>query len=606
MLRNLFLCLVLFTSIQFAEAQILSHVEFRKQADKEVQVIQLGWSEIDKQNWIEHNEGRLDVMGVKTNILSGALQVSSGETTSFQFALHQQSEIEILFNVESISAGEKLFLKNNKTGVIIFEIPRLSHQQVLTPSFDPDQVYLEWSGQNHKVYKSLFSIENVYVHNPAGSRGRAIGFGTALPCHPNAACKQDSLLKILSNTAVRIRMVMEEGIGWCSGSFMNNTRNDRAPFILTAYHCTFEYTPKYNLWRFDLDYKSDSCANPSLEPQIISFTGCTLKAAGQGSDFLLVLLDNDVPINQEITFAGWNRDTVALPDTLYLIHHPNADIRKISTCSTGAIIFPNQISWSEGAGYHTPAKHHFSFKFTEGGHQPGSSGGPLFNKKGNLIAQIHGGTMGCETTNHAFAGRFAKSWNYGGTAAQRLKDWLDPDQTGVMQWPSLVNVEQNNLVDIQGQVSDPSGHPVKNVRIVISGSSTDTLYTDDQGQFNLSNINRTGQYTITPKKDDHQTNGVNVIDLVAIQKHLLAKDTFDFPWQHIAADATNNNSVAVGDFVLILRLLLGKITYYPTSPSWRFDPPVIELQDLPQGLPSHVQFTAIKIGDVNGSADPLK
>ena len=91
-----------------------------------------------------------------------------------------------------------------------------------------------------------------------------------------------------------------------------------------------------------------------------------------------------------------------------------------------------------------------------------------------------------------------------------------------------------------------------------------------------------------------------------MQKHLLGKDTFDFGWQYIAADATNNNLLSVGDIVVLQRLLLGKILALPSSPSWRFDPPQVTIDPLPEGVPAEVGFMGIKIGDVNASADPQK
>ncbi|MEO6132780.1 MAG: carboxypeptidase regulatory-like domain-containing protein [Saprospiraceae bacterium] len=599
--RIAFLILFSFAFLHFAHTQVKSQVEFTRQPEKEIEVIQVTWSSADQQAWENLNEGRLEIMGVKTEISSNSLPLSAKNSTDFQFEFNQPMVIEVLVDAEEIATSERLYLRNIKTHEILFEIPHISHHQVLTPAFDPASTYIEWMGGENAAYKSIFTIETMYVYGPAASRSRSIGFNTALACFPNAACKQDSILRLISNAAVRIRMVMDEGIGWCSGSFVNNTRNDRSPMVLTAYHCTFNFTPNYELWRFDLQYKSDSCANPATEPLAYSLTGCELKASGQGSDFLLVHLNNDVPVNQKVTFAGWDRDTTALPDTLYLVHHPNADIRKFSTSTTGAVINANQIGWSEG--YTTPGKHHFSFKFTEGGHQPGSSGGPIFNQDGYLVAQLHGGTMGCEAVNHAFAGRLAKSWNYGPTPSQRLKDWLDPDQTGVVRLPSLENIRQDDLIDIQGLVTDPIGRPVRNVTVTISGSTTQTLTTDDQGQFSLSGINRQGQYTITPSKDINQTNGINVLDLIAIQKHLLARDTFDFTWQYIAADATNNQLVSVGDIVLLLRMLLGKINHLPSSSSWRFDPPSLQLDSLPPGS-QQVQFTGIKIGDLNSTANP--
>ena len=150
------------------------------------------------------------------------------------------------------------------------------------------------------------------------------------------------------------------------------------------------------------------------------------------------------------------------------------------------------------------------------------------------------------------------------------------------------------------------GRPVKNAIIHISGTQEDTAVTNADGSFVISGIQRNGQYTITAGKNENPSNGLNVLDLVATQKHLLGKDTFDLEWKKVAADATNNKVLSVSDILVVLQLLLGKITVFPFSPSWRCEPHEIFLDELPGNGPVEVQFTAIKIGDVNGTADPQK
>ena len=564
-------------------------------------VIAISWSAGELQKWHQENDGRLDIAGFKTALPSSAFS-KSGKTNKYTFLFQEMARAEFLFKVTNIGPGEELYLYDEVSGVTICDLTKQTKAEFLSPSFDPETTTLVWKSPETGLYLSEFVIENIYLDDTAGSRGMDIGFGTAFPCHPNAACKQDSIIKLISNSTVRMRLVMEEGIGWCSGSFINTTRNDKTPYLLTAYHCQFEYTPLYPMWRFDFQYKSETCENPATEPQYFSLTGCQLVSSGQASDFLLVLLDDDIPVNQEVTFLGWDRDDTLIPDTSYLIHHPNADIRKLSTSVDSATIYPNQISWIEG--YTTPALHHFKLKFTEGGHQPGSSGGPLFNEKGYLVGQLHGGTAGCEATNKVYAGRFAKSWNLGATPQGRLRDWLDPDQTGAMRIPSIENLSPDEMVDLHGLILDPKGQPLKNAIVKVTGSVDRTMTTGNDGLFEISNISRAGQYTITPRKLENPTNGLNALDLVSIQKHLLAKDTFDFDWQLISADATNNNVVNVSDILLLLKLILGKIQNLPSSPSWRFEPSQIVITSIPSGTPEVIHITGIKIGDVNGTADP--
>ncbi len=585
-------------------AQIVARVEVVQPTIDSTKSLVIRWSSQDEQKWHEENDGRLDIPGFKTNLRSTDLSISTKKTTTYSFQLPEKGNVELLIKVANIGAGEEVFLYDEVKRTIICDFALQSKGIFLSPSFNPETTRLFWKSPETGLYKSDFVIENLYLEPISTGRLMDIGFGTAFPCHPNAACKQDSLFKLISNSTVRIRLVMEEGIGWCSGSFVNTTRNDKTPYLLTAFHCQYEYTPLYGMWRFDFNYKSEQCENPATEPQYFSLTGCQLIASGQASDFLMVLLQDAIPVNQEVTFAGWDRDDTLIPDTSYLIHHPNADIRKISTSVNDATIHPNQIGWIEG--YTTPAFHHFRLKFTEGGHQPGSSGGPLFNEKGFLVGQLHGGTAGCEATNNVYVGRLAKSWSLGDTPQGRLKDWLDPDQTGVMRIPSIENLSANDIVNLQGKIVDPTGRPVKNTTIKVTGSVTRTMTTGDDGLFEINGISRNGQYTITPMKPDYPTNGLNALDLVAIQKHLLGKDEFDFAWQFISADATNNGIVNASDMLILLKLLLGKIQNLPSSPSWRFDPPQLVIDALPPGQPAMIQVTGIKIGDVNGTADPTK
>lgn len=583
-------------------AQIDARIERSHPEFDTAEVLNISWPHTAEQAWHIANDGRLELIGIRTRISSKDLHRSISGMTTYTFRFSAPCQVELVFALNKVAPGEKVYLAERQNGNMLFDLTQANHRALLTPDFDPEQTMLVWKANEAGQYLSEFNIEQVYYREISDSRDRGIGFGTSLACHPNTACKQDSLLKLISASTVRIRLVMEEGIGWCTGSFVNNTRNDKTPYLLTAYHCQYEYTPKYDMWRFDFDYASPTCENPATEPAYFSLTGCELISLGQASDFLLLRLEDTIPADREVTFAGWDRDDTAKPDTSYLIHDPNADIRKISTCTNQATIHPNQIGWTEG--YTTPAFHHFRLKFTEGGHEHGSSGGPLFNQDGYLVGQLHGGTSGCEDINNAYVGRLAKSWNLGTTPQGRLRDWLDPDQTGQIRIPSLPNIVPDQLMSIHGKITDPAGKPVKNVTLTVTGGTTQTLVTDADGLFEITSVPRTAQYIITPSKTENPANGVNAIDLIAIQKHLLGKDTFDLDWQYIAADATNSSTLSVGDIVLLQRLLLGKIQVLPSSPSWRFDPPAFTVEPQPTGVPAEVLIRGIKIGDLNGTANP--
>lgn len=594
--------LMLSISLPSLHAQVSGTVTFSPSRKADVQLINLRWSVTDEDAWKQAAEDRLDVMAVQVGITSETLSSLLPTPAYYQLDLGRNALIELLISFDDMADGEAIYLvETNQPHKVIYRIDGHRAERLLTPVFNPDEVMLMWRPSDDGHFRSTFQIEAVYYHISYTREGRDIGFGAAMTCHPNAACKEDSLSRLMAKSDVRVRLVFAEGAGWCSGSFVNNTRQDKTPYLLTAFHCQHGFTPHFDLWRFDLYYASPTCENPPAEPVPTSLTGCTLRAKGQGSDFILVELKAPVPPTYDIAFAGWERDDVEIPDTIFLLHHPRADIRKFSTCTGSIVIHPNQIGWS--GGYSTPPNSHFRFKFTEGGHEAGSSGGPAFNAAGRLIGQLHGGTVGCELVNNTYIGRFSTSWDLGETASERLKEWLDPDNTGITTIPALENYQPGSLIDLSGIVKDPTGRPVKGVRIQTGGDTTVILETGADGKFTLQNVKSDGTYTFLPMKNSAPKNGVNVVDLSNIQRHLLGIQSFQHPWQEIAADANRSGAISATDVVEIQRLILGVTQVFSSSPSWRFLPETLQLQP---GLPVSLEFTAIKIGDVNGTADPQK
>ncbi len=123
-------------------------------------------------------------------------------------------------------------------------------------------------------------------------------------------------------------------------------------------------------------------------------------------------------------------------------------------------------------------------------------------------------------------------------------------------------------------------------------------------------------YNVSGKKNDDYLNGVSTLDLVMIQRHVLAINTFTDPFSVIAADINNDEKVTASDLVELRKLILGIYTQLPKNDSWRFinststfadinNPwPLNEkvfIQDLSYAM-TNQNFIAVKVGDVNGSA----
>lgn len=156
-------------------------------------------------------------------------------------------------------------------------------------------------------------------------------------------------------------------------------------------------------------------------------TGCTLKAHdtfgsnGSGSDFYLVQIKAAIPSNYNAYYNGWSRSTTASTSGVG-IHHPDGDIKKISTYTTA--LYSVSVG---GTGSHWEV----SWAGTANGHgvtEPGSSGSPIFNSTGQIIGTLTSGYSACNAlTDPDQYGKFSLHWSSNGTtSAKQLKPWLDP------------------------------------------------------------------------------------------------------------------------------------------------------------------------------------
>lgn len=146
-----------------------------------------------------------------------------------------------------------------------------------------------------------------------------------------------------------------------------------------------------------------------------------------------------------------------------------------------------------------------------------------------------------------------------------------------------------------------------------------TVTTAANGQYAFFNLSPGGDYTVTPGKNINAHNGVTTFDLVLISKHILGTAPLNSPYKIIAADINRSNSVTTFDLVALRRIILLIDTEFPNNTSWRFVesdfqftnpanpfednfPELVSLNNLTAN--EVINFIAIKVGDVNESANP--
>lgn len=442
-----------------------------------------------------------------------------------------------------------------------------------------------------------------------------LGFGAAEKCHQNIVCSEGNKLEKVRNGVCRIYMVLQEGIGFCTGNLMNNTKKDGRPLVLSAFHCQDGYTPMFDFWRFDFNYQSASCANPLTEPLFTAILGARVLAGRLENDFLLYELSGPVPSSFNVFYMGWDRSTTG-PSNSRMIHHPKGDLKKVALSSRQAIIFNQEIKWDNNRI--SPVGHHFQVNYTTGTFEIGSSGCALLNDSLLLTGMLHGGSANCSVSTGYFS-RFSMAWEGGGTPATRLKDWLDPLASDSMRIQGLDNPQRGGG-SIAGVLYTETNLPIPNAQILLIADDgfSAAIFSDPSGAYAFTGLSLGRSYLLDVVKSGSVANGLSTFDLLQVQKHILSREILKGPYKWLAADVNNSGSISTSDLILIKRALLGMITKFEKVPIWQFVPLENGFKDLSQPLaglnPSAFvvpelkgsvpdkDFVGFKSGDVNHSA----
>lgn len=475
-----------------------------------------------------------------------------------------------------------------------------------------EETIIEYFEPKKSIKNTGFKITQIF-HAYNQDLLSPLDFGESLPCEININCTQGTNWQTQKRGAVRVRIVVQGGMGWCSGSLINNTRQDGTPYILSAYHCSDGYIPDYNLWTFYFNYESPDCTNPTNEPTLQSLQGCVARAGRQESDFILLEMTQRVPTNFNAHFNGWNRDSSNLTSNNAMIHHPKGDIKKISIDNGAPAVSNISVEWQGAVTTTTPPRSHIRITPDQGTSEGGSSGAPIFDANGRIIAQNHGGSVTDCQVNFLLGGWLAKSWDGNGTPQTRLKDWLDPTNSSVLTLGG-VNTPVPIAATITGKVRFWTGTGMNAVKIYIGNDST---ITDSNGNFSLANVPLNTEVAVRLAKNDAYENGLDAADILLLRRHIIGISEFSSKFRTYCGDVDNNNDIDAADYLQIRRVILGINDKLPATTAWRFVTTRTSTDaNFPYGIsepsPLLVTFTGnvanfdfygYKKGDVDGSAD---
>ena len=265
--------------------------------------------------------------------------------------------------------------------------------------------------------------------------------GGSQPCEVDVACPEIVGWECQRDATVRLSIIESGGSYLCSGAMVNTTALDCRQYMLTALHCASEVTDdEFALLKVYYNYERPECGegNGFLNRRR---TGVIRLADSDdiqgnnfdGSDFLLVEVEDEIPSSWDVYYAGWDASGSGASSGVG-IHHPSGDVKKVSTFTqnTSSISLGDfgshwRVYWVETETNHG---------VTEGG----SSGSHLFNEDGLSIGTLSAGLSACTNGGAGggtgpdepdYYGKMSFHWDDNPNPSdEKLYLWLDPQETG--------------------------------------------------------------------------------------------------------------------------------------------------------------------------------
>ncbi len=338
--------------------------------------------------------------------------------------------INLLYDNFWLPEGAELFIYNKDKSMVIGAFTsqnNKAHRQFATAPVQGDEIILELNLSPEVTYPGEISISRVVHAYRNIFEKMDKDYGSSGSCNNNVNCPEGDPWQDEINSVAMI--ILGSGFRWCSGSMINNVRQDLTPYFLTADHCL--NSPSTFIFMFN--YQSPTCSNIN-GPTTMTIQGSTLLASNGFSDFALLLLDETPPDSFNIFYSGWSNINTSATTSVG-IHHPAGDIKKISF-NDNPVSSTSYYSTSSGDNSHWRVD-----DWEDGTTEGGSSGSPLYDQNHRIIGQLHGGNASCGSITDDWYGKFSTSWD-GSAASNRLRDWLDPDNTGTT---TMDGIDANGL-----------------------------------------------------------------------------------------------------------------------------------------------------------------
>lgn len=391
-------------------------------------------------------------------------------TTIWQQSLRAEGALGIIVGYKSfyIPKGAQLFIYNKDKTQILGSYTNKTNPKggkFLTEIVYGDELTFEYVSSQISDEKPEIEIEDIgYIYNrkvlSRNTNANDPGIDKSEACMINVNCNDGLAWRMQKRGVVLILAKMIGGIydnneryDYCSGTLVNNTLQDKKPYILTASHC-FPYnftSPEESLFYFNYEY--DECDSKKLNSNSRTLVGAdilVLNPLNGNGDQTLLLLHNNIPNDYNPFFNGWDISNTSVYKGA-VIHHPYGDVKKITMFNRSLQTATVHSSGGTGATNAHWRVVYDGRSVTQGG----SSGSPIFNEYGLIVGTLSAGASSCASLLAPdYYGKTSFNWSQTATITNpdnSIAKFLDPNNSGTTVMPGfgIINgVEQTMDVTV--------------------------------------------------------------------------------------------------------------------------------------------------------------
>ena len=354
---------------------------------------------------------------MQIGILENASSIIDNDEITYVVGIESRGAfgIGLYFDQFNLSPNSKLFIYDEERTYALGSLTSNNNKltgDLSTSIIKGDKIIIELSAPLNEVDQIILHLASIIHDYTDINNYFNLLDNDREDCNINVICEEGDDWREQIDGVIRVTM----GGGLCSASVINNTANDRTPYVLFADHCVSGSASGYV---FHFNYQSSTCGGTagSLNQSISGSTVLAQVDINSGPDFALLEMTSNIPDSYNPFYVGWSR-TSSPPQEAIGIHHPGADIKKIS--------FTNDNVTSNG--------YYWEFQYEDGRVIPGSSGSPFFDqnkRQVGIASYIY--TNYCDPSPDCYCdqqydhgyGRFDMAWDLG------LSNYLDPLNTGV-------------------------------------------------------------------------------------------------------------------------------------------------------------------------------